>query len=502
MPNEQDVIKDIEDALKAIDGSNLPPAPASEGTEHMLLTRRELRESSSPVIGTPAGTIQKQQRTGISGRIGNFGRTKTPESNTSGNNIPGKNTPGNNNPVKKKNDYSINRAYPSQLHGADINDDDNAEELDTGPADFKVKFDFESAYRDVPENKPLRLRREKRTGLIGGLLLAVFIICVSVVLASIAWIAVIDVLGFNSVDEEVNVQIPSGFTLDGVADILYETGLIQHRALFILYAEYSNAVDKISEGSYILNKNYDYRALVQGMTARAGVRVEVTVTIPEGFTLAQIFSLLETEQVCSAADLWDAAANHHFDFHFLDEDTLGDRLRLEGFLFPETYNFYMDSSAVQALLRMLREFSRRFTEEYIDRAEHMGYSINEIMTIASLIEREAGDDEERSRIAAVIFNRLNSANFPLLQIDATIDYARIGTGLPFSTDFVSPYNTYLHPGLPPGPIANPGMPSIRAALFPDTTNEYFYALNQQGTHNFFTNYQDHVNFVNSDAYGG
>jgi UPF0755 protein len=119
-----------------------------------------------------------------------------------------------------------------------------------------------------------------------------------------------------------------------------------------------------------------------------------------------------------------------------------------------------------------------------------------------MIERETADDDERPRIAAVIYNRLNNPNFPLLQIDATIHYAIAGTGIPFSTTLDSEFNTYLHEGLPPGPIANPGMPSIRAALYPEETNEYFYALNREGTHNFFTNYNDHMNFVNSDQYGG
>jgi len=126
----------------------------------------------------------------------------------------------------------------------------------------------------------------------------------------------------------------------------------------------------------------------------------------------------------------------------------------------------------------------------------------EIINIASMIEREAGSDDERPRIAAVIYNRLKSRDFPFLQIDATIRYAIIGTGVPFSIEYDHPYNTYLYEGLPPGPIANPGMSSIMAALYPDTTNEYYYALNQSGTHNFFRTYAQHQAFVNSSEYGG
>jgi len=468
MANDREKINSLEEALKIVDNSDLPAAPtSSSGLSADRSVQRPVQRSSQKPVRLNEESSMKN--------ITPSGPTGLPQEVTSYDFLPG-----------------------GRMRRSRETDNDP----DTGPADFKMKFDFESEYIDVPENKPLRLRRERRTGLVGGLLLAIFIICVSLVLASVAWMATVDVLGFASQDEPVDVQVPQNFTLEGITDMLYEAGLIRHKALFTFYAEYSNAIDKISPGSYILNMNYDYRALVQGMTARAGVRVETSVTIPEGYTLAQIFALLDAEGVCSAEELWEAATYHDFNFHFLQRDTIGNRLRLEGFLFPDTYNFFMDSTPQQALLRMLREFNRRFTEEYIERAEDMELSVREIIIIASMIEREAGDDEERPRIAAVIYNRLGSSGFPLLQIDATIHYAIAGTGIPFSVSLDSEFNTYVHEGLPPGPIANPGMPSIRAALFPDNTNEYFYALNNYGTHNFFTNYTDHVNFVNSDAYGG
>ena len=375
-------------------------------------------------------------------------------------------------------------------------------EPDIGPEDFDIDFDFDGEYADVPEERPLNFRREKRTGIVGGILYSVVVICVSIVLASLLWMATVDVLGFASNDELVNVVVPPGFTMEGITDMLYDAGLIRYRFLFSLYAEFSNAEEKITEGTYMLNKNYDYRAIVQGMTARAGIRVETTVTIPEGLTMAQIFNLLEDYGVCPAGDLWEAATNHDFNFSFLDKATLGDRLRLEGFLFPDTYNFYLDSTPVQAILRMLREFSRRFPDDMAEHAAMMGYSVREIITLASMIEREAGDDEERPRIAAVIYNRLNSRDFPYLEIDATIFYAIARTNIPFSIELDHPYNTYMYEGLPPGPIASPGMASIRAALYPDSTNEYFYALNKHGTHNFFRTYAQHQAFVRSDEYGG
>ena len=408
-------------------------------------------------------------------------------------------------PLGAAEDFGQVRSFDISPDGKVTKKPDKEPKLDTGSEKFKINFDFDSEYMDVPEDRPLRFRREKRTGCIGGILYSAFVICISLVLASLLWMATVDVLGFGAEDEQINVTVPLGFTMEDITDMLFEAGIIRYKFLFDIYADYSSAEGKITAGSYVLNKNYDYRAIVTGMTARGGVRVETSVMIPEGFTLAQIFALMEDYGVCPASDLWEAATNHNFSFHFLDEETLGDRLRLEGFLFPDTHNFYLDSTPVQVLNKLLREFDRRFTDAYIERAEIMGYSVRDIINIAAMIEREAGSDEERPRIAAVIYNRLESRNFPYLQIDATIHYALQGTGRPFPvppTDFDHPFNTYTNEGLPPGPIANPGMQSIRAALYPDSTNEYYYALNREGTHNFFRTLEQHNAFVRSDQYGG
>lgn len=466
-----EMVKSLDDALRVVDKSNLSPAPVTTRTGGFVTTA----SPSAPTSDAPFSAQADNVAANTNAPSGIFDKLRS---------------------IKLK-ELLPKRRPKDNVPGY------NEANADIGPPDFKIKFDFESAYKDPPENRPLRRRRERRTGLIGGLMFAIFILCVGLVLASVMWMVVADVLGFDADDEVVEVQVPEDFELDGITDMLYEAGLIRYKSLFNIYAEYSSAEEKISPGEYVLNRNYDYRAIVQGMTARAGVRVETTVVIPEGLTLVQIFNLLENEGVCSAEELWDAATHYDFDFYFLDKETLGNRLRLEGFLFPDTYNFYRDSTAVRTLSRLLREFDNKFTETYVERAEFLGYTVREIVTIASMIEREAGSDEERSRIAAVIYNRLNnSTNFPLLEIDATIHYAIAGTGNMFSTQFDSEYNTYLYPGLPPGPIASPGLASIQAALYPDRTDEYFYALNRSGTHDFFRNAADHQAFVNSDEYGG
>jgi UPF0755 protein len=228
------------------------------------------------------------------------------------------------------------------------------------------------------------------------------------------------------------------------------------------------------------------------MNTRNGQRVEVDVVVPEGYTLKQIFELFAANSVCTEDELWDAAANYDFKYDFLDSGTLGDSHRLEGYLFPDTYTFYVGDTPSRAINKMLKNFNDKFTAEYVTRAADLGYSIREIVTIASMIEKEAGDDDaDRDMIASVIYNRLNSKNLKRLQIDATIYYAIAENGQEFSTEIDSPYNTYVVEGLPAGPIANPGIASIRAALFPQTSKYYYYALNKQGTHNFFKDYDAH-----------
>jgi UPF0755 protein len=368
--------------------------------------------------------------------------------------------------------------------------------------DFNVEFDFDEEYSDVPMNSPIRPNREKRSGCLGGILYAAFIICISLLIASLGWLAATDILGFGNEDEVVHVTIPKDYKMGDVADILHESGLIKYKSLFNLYARFSDADEKIVAGTYALNKNYDYRALVNGMTLRGGKKVEIEVTIPEGYTLKQIFQLLDANRVATEAELWDAAANYDFNFSFLDESTLGDKYRLEGYLFPDTYRFYVGDSPSRAINKMLSTFNAKYTDEFASRAAEMGFTQREIVIIASLIEKEAGNDEERPRISSVIHNRLKSQNLQLLQIDASIHYAISRTGESFSTTVDSPYNTYLNPGLPPGPIANPGLASIKAALNPESTNYYYYALNKQGTHNFFRDFASHSAFVQSDEYGG
>ena len=400
------------------------------------------------------------------------------------------------------------------------------------PAPEEPAFEEEELAEPVMDNSgwdqveaPIRKRRDGRSGCLGGFLYFAFVLSVSIILACLGWMAASDVLALNKepvtatitldkaefetktetvTDENGNSKEEKTRYADigYVADLLKDAGIIEYKGLFKFYCAISNADTKIDPGTYELNTNYDYRALVKKMQVGSGAMVTTKVTFPEGYTMEQIFQKLEEEGVCEYDDLMEAAANYQYNYSFLDENALGDATRLEGYLFPDTYEFYQGMQASSAINKFLVNFHDRLTAEMLDLAEQKGLSLKEVVTIASMIEKEAANDSERAQIASVIYNRIK-AGMPL-QIDSTIMYVLDEHGDVLTTEQTkidSPYNTYTNTGLPPTPIANPGAASINAALKPADTNYLYYALDaESGTHKFFTNYSEFQSFVASQSY--
>ena len=202
--------------------------------------------------------------------------------------------------------------------------------------------------------------------------------------------------------------------------------------------------------------------------------------------------------MASVADLQDMAANHDYAFSFLQDLELGDYHRLEGYLYPDTYEFTTPQNPLYVINKMLVRFDEQFTDEMRQEAEGSGRTIHEIITVASMIEKET-DGNDRADIASVIYNRLDNPSGGTqgyLQIDATLAYIN-GGQVPTEEDksIDSPYNTYLYKGLPAGPISNPGLESIQAAMSPNSTSYYYYALGDDGVHHFFNTLREQQNFI-------
>ncbi len=356
--------------------------------------------------------------------------------------------------------------------------------------------------------RPIRRKRSYRTGLRGGLMYFGFVICVSVILASVGWLAADDVLSLNKDYVEAEVYVGEDLDMKQVSSELYNKGLIKYRQLFRIFAKLMKADKKIEPGVYSLSSKLDYNAMVHAMhhsESHFEERTTVKVTIPEGKTLKQTFQILAEHGVCPYETLLECSAGYEFKYDFLEGLPYGSDTRLEGYLFPDTYEFFAPSDPEEAIDKFLDNFDSKVTAEMRLQAEEMGYTLHEIITVASLVEMEAGKDTERATISSVIYNRLSSSYYPYLQIDATIQYAleeRKESLTNADLEIDSPYNTYKYAGLPPGPIANPGLASIRAALAPESTGYYFYALNKSGSHNFFATVDQFNYFVNSSEFGG
>lgn len=392
-------------------------------------------------------------------------------------------------------------------------------------------LDTPSAPEPEHRERPVRKGRPKRKGgefLFGLPQIAVTCVWLAIILVAgstlgrMLWVCAADVLAFGREDKPVTITIYESDTMDDIIDKLHKNGLIRYPGLFKLYADLAVDEGEIKPGIWDLNTLYDYHALVNMMSPSSNREVVENVLIPEGFTCRQIFALLEEKRVCTAKDLAEYAASGELDdYWFLEGVERGDKYCLEGFLFPDTYDFYKNSDPRDVLEKMLDNFSNRFNDDLRSQIDNLNYRISEAMRAegksedqiarslftvrdvvitASLIEKETSGDDESPMISSVIFNRLFrwGGNPAYLNIDAAIVYALEGktdlTAEDLRVD--SPYNTYLHTGLTPGAISNPGLASLKAALNPADTNYFYYVLDPStGSHKFSVTLDEHNAFV-------
>ena len=382
-------------------------------------------------------------------------------------------------------------------------------------ADYKrgdtASWDTEQVRRSqsgqtAPSRRP-RKRKKRRFNIFTYLL---FVLITSAILAGVGWLLINDLCAFNKEDITATIEVTADDTVSTIADKLEDAGLIQYKWFFKLFATVADAKDKIGTGTYELNTDMDYRALIVGMHNSSGNLNSDTVriTIPEGYTVAQIIHLMAEKGVNTEENLLEAAKTAAFDYEYIDNNS-EDISRLEGYLFPDTYDFYLNEKPANALNRLIKNFDSKLDDDLLAQAEARGYDLKKIITIASLIEKET-DGTDQVKIASVIYNRLDGpgdkgGTYGMLQIDASLLYALPDhegaiTNADKQTD--SKYNLYKYAGLPPTPIANPGLASIEAALEPAETNYYYYALGKDGKHHFSATLQEHNAFLNSSDYVG
>lgn len=297
-------------------------------------------------------------------------------------------------------------------------------------------------------------------------------------------------------EKDILVEIPNGATLTKVSSILEENKLIKNKVLFKVVSKFKEDNNGVKAGKYLLSQKYSNSEildiLISGKTYNDGIKV----TIPEGSTYKEVIKYLTNKKI-GKVEVYEELINNPKEFYdkykFLDEK---DITTLEGFLYPDTYYFEKDMSEKDVISAMLKRFSEVYTPELKEKQKKMGLTLQQVINMASIIEKEAVKDVDRPKIAGVFYNRLE-IGMPL-QSDATIQYIfderkHIVSYSDLKID--SPYNSYLNKGLPPTPIANPGIKSIEAALEPEDNDYLYFVATVDGGNNYSKTYDEHLKYV-------
>ena len=284
--------------------------------------------------------------------------------------------------------------------------------------------------------------------------------------------------------EAKTISISKGMSLNSVINLLHENNLIINKNVLKAKILIRGLASKVPTGTFLIEGKVSDAILIDSIFNKGPIKLKLT--IPEGTSAKKIFErinlLLKTD--------------HRFDNLFTEKNILNkyniSGSSLEGYLYPNTYFFFNDTSPADIVDTLVSQFWIEFDQKLLNRANELGLSVHEVVTLASIIEGEAMLDSERSTISSVYHNRLK-INMKL-QADPTIQYIIEGPPKTLSTRDLrikSPYNTYQNYGLPPGPINNPGIQSIKAALYPLETDYLFFVAQGDGSHKFTTNERDH-----------
>lgn len=367
-------------------------------------------------------------------------------------------------------------------------------------------------YEEIPDRKKkVKAEPQPRSKAEGCLLKAIYgllIVGIAGILAALILVFVLDSMAFNRVQKVVDFEVPSGSSTAEIADMLVEEGLIDNALCFRIYSRISGADGKWQVGAFTLSPDMGYATLVETLQTMTP-RETVTVTIPEGFTVEEMAELFEENEVCTADDFYKAVVSGEYDYDFVkdiptaaDGDEHKGRIyRLEGYLFPDTYNFYVGSSGETVVERMLENFDSKLTPEIRKQIEERGWTIDQAIIMASMIEGEAASDEDMEKVSRVLANRLEpDSGFSKLQLCSTRDYVKglLPTipGLPVTS---VAYNTYEREGMPVGAINNPGMRAIMAALNPsddkDVAKCYYFATDYDTGITYYSETYDQHNYI-------
>ena len=355
------------------------------------------------------------------------------------------------------------------------------------------------------EKKEMKAREKVKGRNNRGLFRCVWIsmiLLVSIALTRYLMVGVDDLLAVSRASGSVQVELEENCSVGDVADVLKEQGVINNSFFFTMYCLVTRADHGFGPRSFTLDTNLDYEAIINYLQTTGNRQDVVTITFPEGLSLLEVAQKLEENEVCTVEEVLEAANSGEYDnYDFINAiDNEEDRYyKLEGYLFPDTYDFYKGEDPKIALGKMINNCQNRFSKETRDEIQEQGYTIDEVLTLASIVQAEATDEKDMRMVAGILINRLEngaSRDIYRLECDSTTYYPyRSKSQVPEKgrDTFKSTYDTYTIEGLPPGPICNPGMDAIQAVLEPssESAGMYYFCHDADGNAYYASTWSQH-----------
>lgn len=424
------------------------------------------------------------------------------------------------NPVSETAGLELDKSLFEQGDPADLlhfspPEDDLPDIEDKSADEEALSFDDLSVTKEEEKTAPkprkkIIVKREKGAGVFSiasAIAYLITVVCVGVVAGLFIVSALNDVFAFVKDDSVYEITIEDeNMSLEELSEYLGEEGIITYPFLFRLYVGLKGDGEiTLQEGTHKVSPSFNYDKILVALNPTPP-RKEITITFKEGMTIDDMIDLFVANGIGTRKGFEDVIENYDFDYWFLKNlETGEDRFyRLEGYLYPDTYRFYSDSSEVAALSKLLDNFKKKVPKSYAKKCEEMGFTMDQMVIIASLIEAECTWVVDFEFVSAIFHNRLKSESFNgRLDSDATIQYyLRHTTGSrkehleESDLQIDSPYNTRLKEGLPPGPICSPSLNALTAAIYPNEECGYYYFVAQASGYNLYAQtYQEHLNNI-------
>lgn len=377
-----------------------------------------------------------------------------------------------------------------------------ADGIEESSSEGEEADDYEDYDDDDEEDVPKKRKKKKRGHghIIFGLLLSVFIISVSILAAVFILNCSKEFLAIGKSDIELVVDIPMDSSTADIAEILYNEGIISNVDLFRFFSKFKGSDGTYIAGTHTLSPKMDYNTLIEVLQEEAeNQRETADVVFQEGITLFEAAQKLEEKNVCNAEEFIKVFNAGGFGFDFEESVRVSSLkfYKMEGYFFPDTYQFYVEEDPRVVAKKIYKNFDARVTPDLYGRMRDLDMELEDVLTLASVVQAEAANTRDMKLVASVFYNRLNNPDeYPLLQSDPTTNYVEeiIKPNIEFKSEAMfKAYDTYQGAGLPPGPICNPGLDAINAVLYPAESDYYYFCSNLETGEFFYAETLDEHN---------